>query len=62
MIADDPDPNSAKALVKATQDKNWIVRVAALGRSKFGRHHRNVDVRSEARGPIHSRRHRGAPH
>ncbi|HKV81436.1 MAG TPA: HEAT repeat domain-containing protein [Candidatus Sulfotelmatobacter sp.] len=30
MIADDPDPNSAKALVKATQDKNWIVRVAAL--------------------------------
>jgi HEAT repeat protein len=30
MVADDPDPNSAKALVKATQDKNWIVRVAAL--------------------------------
>ena len=30
MVADDPDPNSAMALVKATQDKNWIVRVAAL--------------------------------
>jgi len=30
MLADDPDPNSAKALLKATQDKNWIVRVAAL--------------------------------
>jgi HEAT repeat protein len=30
MLADDPDPNSATALVKATQDKNWIVRVAAL--------------------------------
>jgi HEAT repeat protein len=30
MLADDPDPNSAKALVNATQDKNWIVRVAAL--------------------------------
>jgi HEAT repeat protein len=30
MIANDPDPNAAKALVKATQDKNWIVRVAAL--------------------------------
>jgi HEAT repeat protein len=30
MLADDPDPASAKALVKATQDSNWIVRVAAL--------------------------------
>ncbi len=30
MLADDPDPASAKALVQATQDKNWIVRVAAL--------------------------------
>lgn len=30
MLADDPDPNSAKALVNATHDKNWIVRVAAL--------------------------------
>jgi HEAT repeat protein len=30
MIANDPDPNAAKALVKATEDKNWIVRVAAL--------------------------------
>jgi HEAT repeat protein len=30
MVATDPDPNSAKALVKATRDKNWIVRVAAL--------------------------------
>lgn len=30
MLADDPDPKSATALVKATQDKNWIVRVAAL--------------------------------
>jgi len=30
MLADDPDPNSAKALIKATADKNWIVRVAAL--------------------------------
>ena len=30
MLAKDPDPNSAKALIKATHDKNWIVRVAAL--------------------------------
>jgi HEAT repeat protein len=30
MLADDPDPSSAKALVKALQDKNWVVRVAAL--------------------------------
>jgi len=30
MLSDDPDPKSATALVKATQDKNWIVRVAAL--------------------------------
>jgi HEAT repeat protein len=30
MVADDPDPNSAQALLRATQDKNWIVRVAAL--------------------------------
>lgn len=29
-LATDPDPKSAEALVKATQDKNWIVRVAAL--------------------------------
>jgi HEAT repeat protein len=30
MLAEDPDPTSAKALVNATQDKNWVVRVAAL--------------------------------
>ena len=29
-LAHDPDPASAKALVAATQDKNWMVRVAAL--------------------------------
>jgi HEAT repeat protein len=30
MLAHDPDPNSAEALVRATQDKSWTVRVAAL--------------------------------
>ena len=29
-LAHDPDPETAKALVAATQDKNWIVRTAAL--------------------------------
>ncbi len=29
-LAHDPDPVTAKALVDATQDKNWLVRVAAL--------------------------------
>jgi|SRR5579859_3918513 len=29
-LAHDPDPASAKALVKATNDKDWIVRAAAL--------------------------------
>jgi HEAT repeat protein len=29
-LAHDPDPASAKALVNATQDKNWVVRAAAL--------------------------------
>jgi HEAT repeat protein len=29
-LAHDPDPATAKALVSATQDKNWAVRVAAL--------------------------------
>src|SRR5712672_3249375 len=29
-LALDPDPETAKALVTATQDKNWMVRVAAL--------------------------------
>jgi HEAT repeat protein len=29
-LAHDPDPASAKALVAATQDKNWVVRAAAL--------------------------------
>ena len=29
-LAHDPDPVTAKALVSATQDKNWLVRVAAL--------------------------------
>jgi HEAT repeat protein len=29
-LAHDPDPETAKALVAATQDKNWMVRVAAL--------------------------------
>lgn len=30
VLAVDPDPKSADALVAAVQDKNWIVRVAAL--------------------------------
>lgn len=30
VLAVDPDPKSAEALVAATHDKNWIVRVAAL--------------------------------
>lgn len=29
-LANDPDPHTAKALVKATSDKNWIVRAAAV--------------------------------
>jgi HEAT repeat protein len=29
-LAHDPDPASAKALVKATNDKDWIVRAAAI--------------------------------
>jgi HEAT repeat protein len=29
-LAHDPDPVTAKALVGATQDKNWVVRQAAL--------------------------------
>ena len=29
-LAHDPDPATAKALVKATRDKNWIVRAAAV--------------------------------
>ena len=30
LLAKDPDPASVHALVKATSDKNWIVRAAAL--------------------------------
>ena len=30
VLADDPDPRSAEALVKSCSDKSWIVRVAAL--------------------------------
>jgi HEAT repeat protein len=30
MLGDDPDPESAKALVKATSDKSWLVKTAAL--------------------------------
>jgi len=30
MLAHDPDPASATALMKATKDKDWIVRAAAL--------------------------------
>lgn len=30
VLAHDPDPASADALVKATNDKNWIVRAAAV--------------------------------
>jgi HEAT repeat protein len=30
MLTHDPDPKSAAALVNATRDKHWIVRVAAL--------------------------------
>jgi len=30
LLAHDPDPASARALVKATNDKNWIVRAAAV--------------------------------
>jgi HEAT repeat protein len=29
-LAHDPDPSSGRALVKATNDKDWIVRAAAL--------------------------------
>lgn len=29
-LANDPDPHTARALVKATSDKNWIVRAAAI--------------------------------
>jgi HEAT repeat protein len=30
VLADDPDPRSARALVKASSDKSWVVRTAAL--------------------------------
>jgi HEAT repeat protein len=30
LLAHDPDPNSLNALVKATDDKDWIVRAAAV--------------------------------
>lgn len=30
FLAHDPDPDSARALVKATSDKDWIVRAAAV--------------------------------
>jgi HEAT repeat protein len=30
LLAHDPDPACAAALVKATNDKNWIVRAAAV--------------------------------
>ena len=30
LLAHDPDPESGKALVKATDDKDWIVRAAAV--------------------------------
>jgi len=30
ILADDPDPASAKALADATKDKNWIIRLAAV--------------------------------
>jgi hypothetical protein len=30
MLADDPDPQTGQALVKATADKSWAVRAAAL--------------------------------
>ena len=30
MLADDPDPKSREALLAATTDKSWIVRIAAL--------------------------------
>jgi HEAT repeat protein len=30
MLANDPDPESGRALVKATSDKSWVVRTAAL--------------------------------
>jgi HEAT repeat protein len=30
LLAHDPDPESSKALVKATNDKDWIVRAAAV--------------------------------
>ena len=30
FLAHDPDPSTAKALVKATNDKDWIVRAAAV--------------------------------
>lgn len=30
LLAHDPDPSSARALVRATTDRNWIVRAAAV--------------------------------
>jgi HEAT repeat protein len=30
MLAHDPNPETARALVKATNDKNWIIRAAAV--------------------------------
>ena len=30
FLAHDPDPASARALVKATSDKDWMVRAAAV--------------------------------
>jgi HEAT repeat protein len=30
MLANDPDPESGRALVKATSDKSWVVKTAAL--------------------------------
>jgi HEAT repeat protein len=30
ILANDPDPESGQALVKATSDKNWLVKTAAL--------------------------------
>ncbi len=50
MLADDPDPTSGKALGKATQDKSWVVRVAALEAiAKRG----DLELRTKAEACMH---------
>ena len=37
IVAKDPDPKSAEALIEATSDSHWIVCVAALDARRSGR-------------------------